>query len=290
MSNIIDLQISVNKDEEEKFIADNFRSVPGNLNKGNGGNAICLWYKRGKDRGITRIEFSFNNKMSENLNSAGYQKIEKNLNTGAGGEETYLWFYRQDESSSTSHYDRIMALHVTTQADDEPELYRLGWERVGYDLNQKPEEPSVHLWVRRSKATYICDIKVCVNFDEDLENLKSGYIRVAETTNRNSSEEKAFIWYRETDDPNIAIRDLLVSSDDPDDRTQAYKKLDHELSTDITGKKTFLWYTTSDKSSPIRGVTVLTKDSAVKANKDAGNHVAPIDPNSSSPVYLWFCR
>lgn len=290
MSNIIDLQISVNKDEEEKFIADNFRSVPGNLNKGNGGNAICLWYKRGKDHGITRIEFSFNNKMSENLNSAGYQKIEKNLNTGAGGEETYLWFYRQDESSSTSHYDRIMALHVTTQADDEPELYRLGWERVGYDLNQKPEEPSVHLWVRRSKATYICDIKVCVNFDEDLENLKSGYIRVAETTNRNSSEEKAFIWYRETDNPKIAIRDLLVSSDDPDDRTQAYKKLDHELSTDITGKKTFLWYTTSDKSSPIRGVTVLTKDSAVKANKDAGNHVAPIDPNSSSPVYLWFCR
>lgn len=290
MSNIIDLQISVNKDEEEKFIADNFRSVPGNLNKGNGGNAICLWYKRGKDHGITRIEFSFNNKMSENLNSAGYQKIEKNLNTGAGGEETYLWFYRQDESSSTSHYDRIMALHVTTQADDEPELYRLGWERVGYDLNQKPEEPSVHLWVRRSKATYICDIKVCVNFDEDLENLKSGYIRVAETTNRNSSEEKAFIWYRETDNPKIAIRDLLVSSDDPDDCTQAYKKLDHELSTDITGKKTFLWYTTSDKSSPIRGVTVLTKDSAVKANKDAGNHVAPIDPNSSSPVYLWFCR
>lgn len=290
MSNIIDLQISVNKDEEEMFIADNFRSVPGNLNKGNGGNAICLWYKRGKDRGITRIEFSFNNKMSENLNSAGYHKIEKNLNTGAGGEETYLWYYKQDESSSTSHYDRIMALHVTTQADDEPELYRLGWERVGYDLNQKPEEPSVHLWVRRSKATYIYDIKVCVNFDEDLENLKSGYIRVAETTNRNSSEEKAFIWYRETDDPNIAIRDLLVSSDDPDDPTQSYKKLDRELSTDIAGKKTFLWYRKSKESSPIRGVTVLTKDSAVKANKDAGNHVAPIDPNSSSPVYLWFCR
>lgn len=288
MSNIIDLQISVNKAEEEMFIADGFRSVPGNLNKGNGGNAICLWYRRGKGRGITRIEFSFNNKMSENLNSAGYHKIEKNLNTGAGGEETYLWYYKQDESSSTSHYDRIMALHVTTQADDEPQLYRLGWERVGYDLNQKPEEPSVHLWVRRSKATYIYDVKVCVNFDEDLENLKSGYIRVAETTNRNSSEEKAFIWYRETDDPNIAITGLLVSSDDCTPNN--YKKLDRELSTDIAGKKTFLWYTSSDEFSPIRGVTVLTKDSAVKANKDAGNHVVPVDPNSSSPVYLWFCR
>lgn len=291
MSNITALEVSLNKEEEKQLLALGYSSVPGDMNKGTGGKKTNLWYKRGKEPGITRIQFSFNDQMSASLKAVRYEKIDKNLNDGAGGNPIYLWYYK-----GTTECDvRIIALHVTTQADDEAEMFGLNWERLTCDLNRRAGGTSVHLWVRRKPTAYVCDVTASTDFKEDVELLNQGYIRLEANTNRDTGGDFVFIWYRRTEDPQKAITLMNVSTSEEEYihyQREGFTLVNTNLNQGNKGSPVYVWYKKESSSAPIRDITVIDNCDVIEPYKRAGVWVIDKDLNTgnsdSSSLYLCY--
>ncbi|XP_026199619.1 uncharacterized protein si:dkey-30j10.5 [Anabas testudineus] len=266
---ITELQVSLTEAEEERLEDHDFTKISVNLNQGTNGNRIYLWYKRGNENPITRIQFSFTDDMNQGLSNAGFTKIDKNLNTGTRGDQIYLWF-----NKVTSHHDvPIVDLRVTTEAAAEAPLFGADWERLASDLNWKAGGKWIHLWVKREKKTYICDITANNGFEKDAENFQKGYIRVDEDTNTDAGGEPTFIWYRQTTDSTQGLTDLQVSINDEEYRSfqeQQYELVDVDLNKNTGGDRVYLWYKKGDPSDPIRAVSVIINKAAVGPFQGAG--------------------
>lgn len=291
MSNITALEVSLNKEQEKDLLAQGYCSVPGDMNKGTEGKKTNLWYKRGKEPGITSIQFSFNEKMSESLKAVGYIKINKNLNEGAGGNPIYLWYYKGTSECGV----RIMALHVTTQADDEAEMFGLNWERLTCDLNRRAGGTSIHLWVRRKPTAYVCDVTANADFNGDVELLKQGYIRLEANTNRDTGGDFVFIWYRQTEDPQKAVTLMEVSTSDEEYlryQVEGFTPVNTNLNQGNKGSPVYMWYKKEKGSAPIRDVTVINNCDVIESYKHAGVRVIDKDLNTgnsdSSALYLCY--
>lgn len=269
---VTDLKVSLNEAEESKYREQGYFKIDGDLNAGTSRNKIYLWCKNGQSDGITRIQFSFNEEMTKGLIEAGYQKIEKNLNAGAGGDVIYLWFYK-----GSSQYDfPITKLHVTTDVDGEAKKYKTGWERLACDLNRRAGGNWVHLFVKRVKPTYICDVTATDEFEEDDDNFQNGFIRVDEETNRDAGGNNVFIWYRLTTDAKQALKDLQISINDKEYQSfqnQHYQPVNKNLNQGTAGKPIYLWYKKDGPENPISGVSVILNPAAVEAFQKVGIQV-----------------
>lgn len=268
MPDITDLAVSVDKSDESKLRAEHFMKIDVNLNEGVKGNTIYLWYKTGNCAAITRIQFSFNKEMAKGLISDGFHKIEKNLNSGAGGDEIYLWYKK-----GTTDYDvPIQKLDVTTKWLDEAQKLKHGWEKLAFDLNHGAGGKPVYLWVKREKPTYICDIDASTASDGDADFFSKGYIRMDE----NNKGGKLFIWYRQTTDPERAIKDLeiSISQDEYDSfQNQGYEPVNQDLQEGSQSNQVFLWYKKDDCcKSPIKIITLISKN-AKGVYQDVGMEV-----------------
>ncbi|KAM9391973.1 uncharacterized protein KZ484_003491 [Pholidichthys leucotaenia] len=273
---ITDLQVSLDKTQEDDLRAQGFTPLKGDLNKGTTGNPVYLWYKKSSDQPITRIQFSFIEGMDTSLKQEKYTKIEKNLNEGTTGDTIYLWFFK-----GSLQYDvPIVDLSVTTEAKDEVEMLRFGWERLACDLNRNAKGDWIHLWVMREKPAYICDITAIADYQGEDTYFNSGYIRVDEDTDRDAKGSRVFIMYRQDTNPKEAITKLQISTSNEEKdrfRVQGYKEVIMDLNHGTEGKEVLLWYKKEGDGKPIKAVTPLLNPDAVKAYKDGG--ITVIDKN-----------
>ena len=76
-----------------------YERVDANLNSGNGGASVYLWFKRfdpaanaTDQAAITHINVSTSGAEEETLTAFGFQKLPGNINEQAGGNEVYIWF------------------------------------------------------------------------------------------------------------------------------------------------------------------------------------------------------
>lgn len=174
-------------------------------------------------------------------NLQGTRRSTKNLNDRADGNTIFLWYHK-----GSSEYDvPILALHITSQADDEAEMFGLNWERLSCNLNRRAGGTSVHLWVRRKPAAYICDITATADFNGDEDLLKQGYVRVEGNTNKDAGGSYVFIWYRQTADSQKAISKMEVSTNDEEYKkyeSEGFTPVNQDLNQGTRGSPVYLWY------------------------------------------------
>lgn len=290
--NITDLDVSLNEADESGLLERGFSKINVDLNNGAGANHIYLWYKTGQNAPITRIQFSFNYEMTKGLTEEGYLKIDKDLNAGTDGNHIYLWFYR-----GSSEYDiNIVDLHITTNAKGEVQMFRDGWERQAFDLNRKAKGNATHLWVKREKQTYICDITATDCFETDTNNFHDGYIRVDKETNRGAGGRQVFIWYRQTADAKTVLKDLQISMNDDDYQnyqSQQYQLVNVNLSEGTGGTPAYLWYKKNYPDNPITAISVITNKEVVQSLGEVGVQVIKKNLNNGNidaVVFLCYCR
>ncbi|XP_036454025.1 uncharacterized protein LOC118826985 [Colossoma macropomum] len=265
---ITELQVSTNRDEEDKFKKD-FTKVDGNLNSGTSGPEVFLWYKKEGNKPVTRIQFSFRTEMDHALDASGFKKIQKNINIGTNGDAIFLWYM----SGTTSSDIPIVDLKVTTIVQDESRLFRSGWERLGCDLNRSNRGDPVNLWVKRNTTSYIHDISASLSFAEDKSLFDQGYICVDEDTNRDVKPpgSAVFLWYRHSTFPDNCITDIEVSlNKDQENKLEknGYIKVNENLNAGTNGDPVYLWYKHSEDPA-IQFLNVLVGDEALQVYKSA---------------------
>lgn len=228
--------------------------------------------------------------MDKGLAEAGFHKIEKNINEGAGGDKIYLWHNK----GSTKYDVPITELHVSTQAAEEPNKYKQGYERLACDLNRGAGGNWIHLWVKREKTTFICDIIANAEFEGDKVNFNNGYIRVDDNTNRGAGAPYIFIWYRQTSDAKDAIRDLAISTNNDESKilqAQGYQRVNQDLNEGTKGKEVYLWYKKYTSSAAIKAITLLIDPAAKQAYENDGVKVMKVNLNNGNhgvPMYLCY--
>nr|XP_020445096.1 uncharacterized protein LOC109954007 [Monopterus albus] len=276
------LDVSLDKTDELKLQSRGFEKLDPDLNKGAGGNFIFFWYKKDPSSApITRIQFTFNEDMAIGLEKAGYTKIDKDLNAGARGDYIYLWYFKGNTESDTP----IVGIHVTTDAADEPQKFRCGWERLACDLNRKAGGNWIHTWVKRASQTYICNVTATHSYGADADYFRRGYIRLDEDTNRGADGAFVFIWYRQTTDPQRALTALHISTDMDEYQglqQQNYQQVSVNLNESTKGNQVYLWYKKEDGQKPIKGITLLFNKDGVPAYVRAGFDVIKRDLNTGN--------
>ncbi|CAK6963156.1 uncharacterized protein LOC121882517 isoform X2 [Scomber scombrus] len=282
MAYITDLDVSINETEEQNLQAKGFKKIDVDLNKGAGGNFIYLWYK--KESGapaITRLQVTFKDIMAAGLINAGYTKIDKDLNAGSGGDYIYLWYYR----GQTKYDTPIVDINVITDAKQDDDMVRSGWERLACDLNRKAKGNWIHIWMKREKQTYICDVTATDSFGSDQDHFKNGYIRVDEDTNRDAGGAYVFIWYRQTTDPKRALTALNISTNNTEYQAlqqQNYQSVSVNTNEGTKGGPVYMWYKKDGSLDPIKAMTVLVNPDAVKSYVKAGATVIEKNLNSGN--------
>ncbi|XP_032398375.1 uncharacterized protein si:dkey-30j10.5 isoform X2 [Etheostoma spectabile] len=286
-SYISDLAVSIDEADENQLISQGFKKINVDLNKGAGGNYIYLWYKNGSEQ-ITRVQFSFNQAMAEGLSIAGFTKIDKDLNAGAGGDYIYLWFSRK----SGDYHTPIVEIDVTDNPDGEAFKFTNGWEKSACDLNRKVGGRYIYVWVKRNQQTYICDVTAYNSggyYNEE-------YIRMDEDVNRDTGAAPIFIWYRQTTDPQLALTDLKISTnnDEYDSlQKQAYSIVSVDLNEGTGGNQVYLWYKKQGSNNPIQAMSLLLNLDAVPVYENAGIPVIKKSLNTGNngrTEYLCFYR
>ncbi|KAM9339584.1 uncharacterized protein ABDE67_017228 [Symphorus nematophorus] len=281
MSNYIThLGVSLNEADEQMLQSQGFMKIDADLNKGAGGKYIYLWYKHGS-AAITRLQVTFNEEMAGGLITAGYTKIPKDLNSGAGGDDIYLWYFR----GQTEYDIPIVGIDVTTKAEDEAQKFHSGWEKLACDLNRKAGGNWIHIWVKREKQTYIADITAINSYGLDNYYFQKGYIRLDEDTNRGAGGFFVFIWYLQTTDPQHALSDLNVSTDDSECQSlqqQNYHPVSVDLNDGTGGNKVYLWYKKDKINNPIKAITLLLNSAAVEAYEKVSLNVIKRDLNTGN--------
>ncbi|KAI9529448.1 hypothetical protein NQZ68_011157 [Dissostichus eleginoides] len=248
---VSELDVSLNAAEERDLKKRGFNIIDGNLNEGAGGYDIRLWSKRGP-LAITKVQVSFNDEMAVGLTKAGYTKIEKDLNAGASGSYLYIWFLKGSGEFDTP----IVDISVSTDATNEAEKFASGWQRVACDLNRKAEGNWIHVWLKREEQTYICDVDATDSYGSDIGLFQKGYIHVDEDTNRGAGGAYVFIWYRQTTDPEKALRNTN------------YQPVVVDLDKGTGGNQVFLWY--KKRSNPIKAIALLLNEVASEDYPEAG--------------------
>ncbi|XP_044185530.1 uncharacterized protein LOC122965486 isoform X2 [Thunnus albacares] len=279
---ITHLAVSLNEAEEQELKAQGFKMIYDDLNKGALGKYINICYK--KEDGappITRIQVTFNDDMAVGLRAAEYTKIDKDLNAGAAGDHIYLWYFR----GGTEYDIPIVDIEVTTDAKDEGRKLKSGWERLACDLNRGNAGNYIHAWVKRARQTYICDVTATDSYTSDMKLFEDGYIRVDEDTNKGAFGEYVFIWYRQTTDPERALSDLQISTNDcqhQELQDKNYKQVSVNLNEGTKGNEVYLWFKQDELKKPIKAITVLVNSDAMKAYDDAGLNVIKRNLNTGN--------
>ncbi|XP_074472055.1 uncharacterized protein LOC141756320 [Sebastes fasciatus] len=279
-SYISQLKVSLDEADEQQFANQGFTKVNAELNQRAGGKNIYIWFKRGSEP-ITKLQITFNKEMAVGLINAGYTKIPKDLNDEAGGDCLYLWYFKGSGEYNTP----IEAIDVTTNADDEAMKFKNGWERLTCDLNRKAGGNWIHLWVKREKKTYICDVTATVCYETDSDHYKKGFIRLDEDTNRGAGGSFVFIWYRQTPDSQRALSELNVSTDSSEYQSfhaQKYTPVSVNLNKGTGGNRVNLWYKKDHVKHPVTAITLLLGESNIKAYKVTGVPVIERDLNKGN--------
>ncbi|KAM4576163.1 uncharacterized protein PAE49_006390 [Odontesthes bonariensis] len=284
---ITNIAASINDEEENRLHEEGFIQIPPDLNSGAAANIIHLWYETGDSAPITRIQLSFNDEMSNGLLTEGYQRVHPSLNTGGSGNDIYLWFCR----GSTEYDVPIEKLCVSTEVEEEAQLFTSGWEPLACDLNRGNDGDITYLWLKRAQPTFVCDITATAGFDGDAKMFGDGYIRVDEDTNSGAGGSWVFIWYRQTTETQGAIRDLQVSFHDAQSQRfteQGYTSVSQDLNEGARGAggaRVLLWFQRDGGGEPIRTVTVIL-NTAVESYKRAGANVTEPSLNAAGSLFL----
>ena len=208
------------------------------------------------------------------IQQAASKEIDKDLSVGAGGDYIYLWYYRGSGEFNTP----IVDIYVTTVAESEVCMLRNGWERLTCDLNW------IHVWVKRERQTYVCDVAATDSSSSDEQMLRAGYIRMDEDTNRGADGDYVFIWYRQTTDPQRALADLQVSTNGSERQVLAqrnYQKVNVDLN-----EGTDLWYKTGESDNPIKATILLLNPEAVREYENAEVNVIKRNLNTANNGWI----
>ncbi|XP_043968098.1 uncharacterized protein si:dkey-30j10.5 [Gambusia affinis] len=287
---ITHIDISLNAAEELQLSNNGFTKLPLDLNKEAGGNNIFLWYKMGDYRAITRIQFSFNDWMTKGLMNEGYHLVNKDLHKGAGGSNVFLWFFKGYTECDVP----IVELDVSTNEEDETKKAQPQWERSACDLNRRAGGDGIHLWMKRQRQTYICDIQASDGDISHHDLFRQGYTRIDEDINRDSGGPDIFIFYQQTADEKKAITDLKISTDTSKESRlvkAGCQKVKTNLNDGTRGTPLYLWYKKGGTDTPpITFITVINttaKEECVRA----GFNVIDTDlnlKNSGHKMFLCF--
>ncbi|XP_015260744.1 PREDICTED: uncharacterized protein LOC107105138 [Cyprinodon variegatus] len=255
---IFDIAVSTNKKEEKELEHKGYTKIPVNLNPENKPDGTYLWYshkmKHTDSKPITRIQFSFTEGMEKGLIAQNYQKVFIGSCGGPRPCIVYVWYFQ-----GTTKYDiPIEDLWISPDLKADAEKFKLPcWERSAFNLNMAGGTP-YHLWMKRSKQPYICDVTATDNFDFDAELFGQGYIRIDENTNRGSGVTPVFIWYRETIENEDFIKDLQIftNQEEVNNLGKQYYQL-VRINLDKGGANVFLWFKKESGKEAISLVTLV---------------------------------
>ncbi|KAL7838979.1 hypothetical protein SRHO_G00256370 [Serrasalmus rhombeus] len=251
------VEISFGRDQQIQLIQEQFTKLEINLNTEE--MPVFLWYKRGSENLITRIQFSFREEMIHGLQNSGFTHIPQRINEGAPDYPIRLWYMR-----GTTEFDfPIVDLRVTTSLQEEPALFSNNWERLGCDLNRSNNSGHpVYVWVKRRGRTYICDITATIGFAEDVGLFNQGFFRVDEDTNRGlpltnppTNPPSSFIWYRHSSVQGITRVRVSVG----DEVIDGFIRVDKNLNSEST--PVYLCYS-NGPHRPVQYLTVLVSEAA----------------------------
>lgn len=290
---ITGIAVSKNQAEEQQLQGQGFTQINVILNQDWHGNPTYIWFK--KQNGvapITRIQISYREEMSNGLSNAGFNKVDR----GLLGPSIFLWYLR----GTTSFDTPIQNLEVSTNAVNEAEKMKLGWERVGFNLSGVAEN-WVYLWMKRAEQTYICDVTATNSFGTDVDLFQAGYVRIDQSTNTIFLQVlpiptevlyNTFLWYRQTTDSKEAITDLKLSNNPSEFENQGYTPVSVNL--DEGGQKpVYLWYKKQKGEPPVKSMLLLLNGSAIETYEKASVNVIPLNinvGNDEDPRYLCFLK
>ncbi|CAN9512839.1 unnamed protein product [Ophioblennius macclurei] len=263
---IIQLQISLNESEEKQLASEGYKRIPGYLTKAAGNNKVLLWARYGSDWCITRIQVSYTDEMAKCLSDAGYVRIDKNINTITAREEIYIWFYRGTTNSDVPIEDIL----ISTDANSEAEMFKLGFEKVTFNLAPWLGGCNVYLWLKREVPIYISDITATSDWSTVPELLRKGYTRIDDYINKYVNEDRVYLWYLRTADEMKAIGDMQLSKTAEqyfDFQKQGYTVVNMNLNWGTKRPQMFLWYKKNEKRIKVMGI--ITKRD-YKAYKQIG--------------------
>lgn len=289
------IALSRSQAKAQQLLNQGFIQINVILNKDKNGNPLYFWYK--KQEGVTpisRIQLSYRYEMSAGLSAAGYSNIDDT----PIAPNVFIWYYR----GNTKYDTPIVKLEVSTNADDEAEKMKLGWEKVGCNLSGD-DEKWVYLWLKRETLTFICDITATNSFGSDEDYFNDGYIRIDQTTktvffpfvpgpvNFPSSN---FIWYRQTTEANSksSVTDMKIStSTNMSPENQGYTPVAVNLNEGEDGTPVYLWYKKQENEPPVQSMLLLLQKSAISTYQKAGINTINLNinpDNNEDPRYICF--
>ncbi|KAI4787565.1 hypothetical protein KUCAC02_036383 [Chaenocephalus aceratus] len=228
---------------------------------------------------ISELQVSLDGDEEINLKKRGFNIIDGNLNQGAGGNYIRLWYKRGPVAMT-----KVQVSFNCEMVDGLNRAgYTGGWERVACDLNRDTAGNLIHLWLKREKKTYICDVTATDSYGSDVDLFEKGYIRVDEDTNRGAGGACTFIWFRQTTDLKKAIKEIQVSINENQHlefQQQHYQLVDVDLNKGTGGNKVFLWH--KKTSDPIKAIGLLLNKDVVEDNQEAGISVIPKNLNEGT--------
>ncbi|XP_064841676.1 uncharacterized protein LOC135553598 [Oncorhynchus masou masou] len=268
-----------------------------------------MWYKKGNEEPITRVQFSFTDGMKDGLRSVGFTELPENLNSGAEGDVIHLWYF----SGASPKYDiPIVDLLLTTNVKTEAVQFKYSWERLSCDLNRgnsgdhinlwvKREtetyicdvaattsyQEHINLWVKRESETYICDVAATTSYQEHINLFNKGYIRMDEDLNRGAEGNWIFLWYLQSTHKGCGVTRVNASINHEQDfslQQHGFSVVNVNLNEGTSGRPVFVWLK-KDGSLPIKALTVTSNPRAdgwvfIERSLNSGNNGAPL--------FLWY--
>ncbi|XP_071256906.1 uncharacterized protein [Salvelinus alpinus] len=287
---ITEIAISTSSEREQQLRGQGFHMMEVNLNQGNSSTtSVYMWYKKGNEEPITRVQFSFTEEMKDGPRSAGYTELPENLNSGAKGNVIQLWY---SSGASPKYGIPIVDLLLITDVNAEASQFKHGWERLPCDLNRGNSGDYIYLWVKRESVTYICDVAATTSFQEDINLFNEGYIRMDEDLNRGARGNWIFLWYRQSTDNKSGVIKMDVSINHEQDfslQQRGFSVVNVNLNEGTSGQPVFVWLK-KDGSLPIKALTVTSNHKADVPYEEAGLVFIKKSLNTGNngvPLFLW---
>ncbi|XP_071015195.1 uncharacterized protein [Oncorhynchus clarkii lewisi] len=288
---ITEIAISTKSEREQQLRGQGFHMMDVNLNQGNSSTTrVYMWYKKGNEEPITRVQFSFTDGMKDGPRSAGYTELPENINSGAKGNVIHLWYF----SGANPKYDiPIVDLLLTTDVNAEAVQFKYGWERLPCDLNRGSLGDYIYLWVKRESETYICDVAATISYQEHINLFNKGYIRIDEDLNRGAGGSWIFLWYRQSTDQGCGVTRVNASINHEQDfslQQRGFSVVNVNLNEGTSGRPVFVWLK-KDGSLPIKALTITSNPKADGPYEEAGLVFIEKSLNSGNngvPLFLWY--
>ncbi|MEQ2166284.1 hypothetical protein GOODEAATRI_026374 [Goodea atripinnis] len=242
-SAITRIQFSFTDKMKEGLVAEGYHKVDKNLNPGNHGSPIYLWFYKGSSQyDVPIVDLRLSSDAAEDARYVQplWERLPCDLNRRAAGKWIYLWVKRETQTY-------ICDIDATSDSALDANLFNQGYIRMDEDTNRGACGAYVFLWYRQTTDSQnaIKDLQVSITKEDKESYMNQNYDQVQTNLNEGTKGTPVYVWYKKNDcsrDP-IKIVTLIL---DPD-AVQPYEKagvdvIQNNLNEGNSGFREYLCY------------------------------------------------